>query len=280
MLVEKLPSGKAMALQDLDEYSLAHVFLFLSVADLDRCLLVCKKFQHIIQRFVYSKKCMLALVVNSPKTCNLSLYQYTARKRAKLEENWRDGRYEEHTLFQHNVMYISQMDIDKDFLYMTHGGCLQAHKRTKNRYLVDTRIHWQVGCRRDPDISSLAKENDRFLAGRLDGRIMIYDSTTGQTTLQSVATDVIKSVDFCRNVYAVTTKFQATYILNRSWREHDFENAELKHSHVYPRAYETIKLKGTRLAAGMFHCGRKQALQMIDLQRFAKLPLNEWFGNE
>uniref|UniRef100_A0A8W7PV36 F-box domain-containing protein n=1 Tax=Anopheles coluzzii TaxID=1518534 RepID=A0A8W7PV36_ANOCL len=209
-----LASNKQLC--DLDEYSLAHVFLFLNVGDLDRCVLVCKKFQHIIQRVVFPKKCKHALVTGSDHGAALSPYHYTRRKRVKLDENWRYGRYEERSYFHHNVMYISQLAIDKDCLYMTHGGRLQAHRRTKSVHMIDTRIAWMVGSVGDSDITSLAKKNNRFFAGRMDGKILLYEHGSGQQHLQTITNDIIKAVDFNKDVYAVTTKNESTYVFNYS----------------------------------------------------------------
>uniref|UniRef100_A0A182NY95 F-box domain-containing protein n=1 Tax=Anopheles dirus TaxID=7168 RepID=A0A182NY95_9DIPT len=275
---DKNTSAKNIKLCDLDEYSLGHVFLFLTVVDLDRCILVCRKFQHIIQKFVFPKKCSNALVAGSDRSCGISLYSFTYRKRVKLNENWLHGRYEERTYFHHNVMYISQMMIDREWLYMTHGGRLQAHRRTKNKYMLDTKIQWMVGNVRESDITSLAKEGDRFFAGRMDGRIMIYDHDTRQCHLQEVTNDIIKSVDFSRDVYAVTTKNDATYILNRSTLELDLLDSDshdmLVPSFAYPEAYETLKLNSNRLAVGKFHCSKNQALQLIDLYSCKIIQLN------
>ncbi|XP_058054508.1 F-box/WD repeat-containing protein 4 isoform X1 [Anopheles bellator] len=263
---------------DLDEYSLAHVFLFLSVDDLDRCLLVCKKFQHIIQRFVYPKKSMKALVTGSGRDSGLSRHRFTFRKRVKLNENWCDGRYEEHTLFHHNAMYISQMAIDRDWLYMTHGGRLQAHQRTKTRHLIDSSTQWEVGFARDADITSLARHEDHFFAGRMDGKVMIYVHNTRQKQYLAVARDTINAVDFNQDVYAITTRHDATYFINRSLPDSNeseyLEELELNRAYVHPQAYETIKLNGHRLAAGKFHCSRKQALQLIDLYSCVTMQLN------
>uniref|UniRef100_A0A182RXG8 F-box domain-containing protein n=1 Tax=Anopheles funestus TaxID=62324 RepID=A0A182RXG8_ANOFN len=263
---------------DLDEYSLEHVFLFLTVADLDRCVLVCKKFQHIIQRFVFPKKCMHALVTGSAQGAALSLYSFTRRKRVKLDENWRYGRYEERTYFYHNVMYISQLAIDREWIYMTHRGRLQAHRRTKNRQMVDQKSEWAIGMARDSDFTSLVKSGDRFFLGRMDGNIMIYDHDVGKQYMQAITNDIIKAVDFNTDVYAVTTKNESTYILTYSPEElHDLtadDSELLKPSFVYPQAYETIKLNNAQLAVGKFHCGRKQALQLIDLYSCTIIQLN------
>ncbi|EAA13200.3 F-box/WD repeat-containing protein 4 [Anopheles arabiensis] len=269
-----LASNKQLC--DLDEYSLAHVFLFLNVGDLDRCVLVCKKFQHIIQRVVFPKKCKHALVTGSDHGAALSPYHYTRRKRVKLDENWRYGRYEERSYFHHNVMYISQLAIDKDCLYMTHGGRLQAHRRTKSVHMIDTRIAWMVGSVGDSDITSLAKKNNRFFAGRMDGKILLYEHGSGQQHLQTITNDIIKAVDFNKDVYAVTTKNESTYVFNYSPpdRELLYDGDVFEHSHVYPNAYETIKLNNNLLAVGKFHCSKKRALQLIDLYSCTIQQLN------
>uniref|UniRef100_A0A182MVV0 F-box domain-containing protein n=1 Tax=Anopheles culicifacies TaxID=139723 RepID=A0A182MVV0_9DIPT len=269
-------SGKKLC--DLDEYSLEHVFLYLTVADLDRCVLVCKKFQHIIQRFVFPKKCMHTLVAGSRQGAALSLYTFTRRKRVKLDENWRYGRYEERAYFNHNVMYISQLAIDRDWLYMTHRGRLQAHRRLKNRQMVDNKSEWAIGVARDSDITSLVKRDDRFFMGRMDGKIQIYDLDADKLYLQTITNDIIKAVDFNANVYAVTTKNESTYILNHSLLEPDILDEDdpelLQHTFVHPQAYETIKLNDTQLAVGKFHCSSKQALQLIDLYSCTTIQLN------
>uniref|UniRef100_A0A182WCK9 F-box domain-containing protein n=1 Tax=Anopheles minimus TaxID=112268 RepID=A0A182WCK9_9DIPT len=264
---------------DLDEYSLGHVFMYLKVADLDRCVLVCRKFQHIIQRYVFPKKCMHTLVAGSCQGTALSQYSFTGRQRVKLDENWRYGRYEERTYFYHNVMYISQLAIDRDWLYMTHRGRLQAHRRTKNRQMINTSSEWTIGVARDSDFTSLVKRDGRFFLGRMDGKIMVYDLGVGKPYLQAITNDIIKAVDFNANVYAVTTKNESTYILNRSALEPDHQSDHgdedlLQLTFVHPQAYETIKLNDTQLAVGKFHCSSKQALQLIDLYSCTMIQLN------
>uniref|UniRef100_A0A182P5Z4 F-box domain-containing protein n=1 Tax=Anopheles epiroticus TaxID=199890 RepID=A0A182P5Z4_9DIPT len=261
---------------DLDEYSLAHVFLFLNVGDLDRCILVCKKFHHIIQRFVFPKKCKRALVTGSDFGAALSPFNFTRRKRVRVDENWRYGRYEERSCFNHNVMYISQIAIDRDWLYMTHGGRLQAHKRTKHAHMIDTRFTWSVGALEDSDIASLTKKGNRFFAGRMDGKILVYEHGTDIQHLQTITNDIIKAVDFNKDVYAVTTKNDFTYVLNYSPPDTDlFDDGEaLKPSYVYPHAYETLKLNDNYLAVGKFHCSKKRALQLIDLYSCTIQDLN------
>ncbi|XP_035912646.1 F-box/WD repeat-containing protein 4 [Anopheles stephensi] len=273
-----ISSTSSRQLCDLDEYSLEHVFLFLSVADLDRCVLVCKKFQHIIQRFVFPKKCLRALVGGSPCGAALSLYAFTRRKRVKLDENWRYGRYEERSYFNHNVMYISQLAIDRDWLYITHRGRLQAHRRTKDRQMVATGSQWVMGVARDSDITSLVQMGDRFLMGRMNGQIVLYDPATTRSYSQTVTNDIIKAVDFNTDVYAVTTKNDSTYILNRSSLELEplsmHSDGLLTESFVFPEAYETIKLNSNQLVGGKFHCSKKQALQLIDLFSCTMIQLN------
>ncbi|XP_053674012.1 F-box/WD repeat-containing protein 4 [Anopheles nili] len=275
---DKLNSVLETKLSDLDEYSLGHVFMFLTVADLDRCILVCKKFQYIIQRFIFPKKCLSSLVTGSEGGASLSLYAFTHRKRVRLNENWRIGRYEERTYFNHNVMYISQMLVEREWLYMTHGGRLQAHRRTKNQYMIDTKIQWMVGNAGDSDFTALVKQGDRFFGGRMDGKLVIYDHDTRQLYVQPLADSMIKAVDFDGNVYAVTTKDQSTYILHCSLLDRDllnnYEHELLQLSQVYFQAYETIKLNNNRLAAGKFHCSKKQALQLLDLYSSATIQLN------
>ncbi|KFB43470.1 AGAP004756-PA-like protein [Anopheles sinensis] len=161
------------------------------------------------------------------------------------------------------------MAIDKDWLYMTHGGRLQAHRRTKDRYLVDTRSSWMIGNVRDSDISSLARENSSFFAGRMDGNVVVYDRLTQHHVIQRISDDIITAVDVHENVYAVTTKNQCTYILSRSKEELDIlddgEGPLLQLNYSYAEPYETIKLNSNRLAAGKFHSSKYEALQLIDL---------------
>lgn len=97
-------------------------------------------------------------------------------KRIKLSHNWRNGKYDERILFKHNVMYPSQILLEKDFFYMSHGGQLRVHRRLKSKNLVKERAHDVIGNSRDGDITGFVKEGYTIFGGRDNGYAFIYEN--------------------------------------------------------------------------------------------------------
>lgn len=97
-------------------------------------------------------------------------------KRVKLSTNWRHGKYDEKVLFKHNVMYPSQLLLEKHLLHITHGGQLRIHHRQKSKNLVKERAHELVGNTRDSDITNFVKEGNTIFGGRDNGYAFIYEN--------------------------------------------------------------------------------------------------------
>lgn len=97
-------------------------------------------------------------------------------KRVKLSHNWRYGKYDERILFKHNIMYPSQILLEKDLFYMTHGGQLRIHRRLKSKNLVKEPAHELIGNSRDGDITDFVKEGNTIFGGRDNGYAFIYEN--------------------------------------------------------------------------------------------------------
>lgn len=261
-------SEKAANICDLHDYVLDYIFQFLLLEDLDNLAYVCKRFHHIVNTHSYARKSAnLLLTGHHWKTCsrvNGSTSNY--RKRIRLFENWRYGKYREAQLFYHPKLYFSSILLEKSMLYMTHRGVLKAHQRTKRNNMVQRKASWTLGLPQDPDITWIVKKGQVFFGGQDDGSCFIHDEENEFYIRQHLIEDTITSVDFEADLFVCTTKSKTTSFWSGI---EEMGNYMLRWKRNLNAAYQTIQLSpngGTQLAAGKYHDRAKNALKLIDVE--------------
>lgn len=192
---------------------------------------------------------------------DLSYYQ-----RVKLFKNWCYGRYEEHILFHQRRFNPSQIFLEKDFLYITHGGQLRIHKRTK-KDLLKRKPDRLIGNVSEADITYFTKKDDTIFAGRRNGRILIISTDTDSYVdeqIDSTPSNRIDFLDFEKDLFITTTRD-----ITKLWRK---EN-ELDIPYLDPVAEWKSGNKCLRLSPDVKSCAvgkyserSKTALRLIDLE--------------
>ncbi|XP_058832993.1 F-box/WD repeat-containing protein 4 [Topomyia yanbarensis] len=270
-----------MNICDLDEDSLACVFQYLLLDDLDRLVRVCKRFYQIVNLHVYAKKSANLLRTGHQRRKFTHVpsrdlhYDFSYRKRISLFENWRYGRYREMQFFYHRMLYFSHILLERRWLYMSHRGQLRAHERiAKGDKVLKGKASWIVGSSRDCDITWMEKKKDLVFAGRTDGSCFVYDCLSGYYRQQQLAEECITSVDFDGQLFVCATKSKSTSF----WTGLEGrENFGLERQLQLDDGYQTIKLSpngANQLAAGKYCDREKKALRLIDVESGSTSTLN------
>ncbi|XP_058461774.1 F-box/WD repeat-containing protein 4 [Malaya genurostris] len=266
---------------ELDEDSLICVFQYLSLEDLGRLICVCKRFYRVINIHVYSKRSAYLLRTGHQRyrfshVPGRDLHSdFSYRKRIRLFENWRYGRYNEKQFFYHQMLYFSQILLERRWLYMTHRGQLRAHERlVNNERVLNGKASWILGKSRDYDINWMEKNGDLFFAGRTDGSCFVYNCDSGFYRKQQLTEEPITSVDFDAKLFVCTTKSKSTSF----WTGfNDINDVMLEKKQQLNEGYQTIKLSpsgANQLAAGKYSDREKKALKLIDVERSLTSTLN------
>ncbi|XP_055628433.1 F-box/WD repeat-containing protein 4 [Toxorhynchites rutilus septentrionalis] len=269
-------SEKVLNICDLNDYVLDYIFQFLFLEDLDCLVQVCKRFFHVVNVHTYAKKSAHLLLTGHrwKFTGGRDVSNSDYRKRIRLFENWRYGKYRESQLFYHQQVYFSMILLDESMLYMTHRGVMRAHPRTKRDNVVQRKATWTLGRNRDPDINWVVKKGHTFFGGLVDGTCFTYNDQKPSYNRQFLMEDIITAVDFEDDLFVCTTKSRSTTFWNRY--EEMGQNV-LKRKRKLDDAYQTISLSpggATHLAAGKYHDREKNALKLIDVETGETETLN------
>lgn len=189
-------------------------------------------------------------------------------KRVKLSHNWRYGKYDEKILFKHNVMYPSQVLLERDSFYMTHGGQLRVHRRLKSKKLVREQPHELIGNSRDSDITGFVKEGNTIFGGRDNGYAFIYEN--GECFEERISDHIgqrrafINAVDVHSETF-VTASMTSMKIWHKIY-ELDMVSLELLAEN--DGIFKCMKLSpnGDECLAGKYSDRFKEALRLFDME--------------
>uniref|UniRef100_A0A1L8DN95 Putative wd40 repeat in seven bladed beta propellers n=1 Tax=Nyssomyia neivai TaxID=330878 RepID=A0A1L8DN95_9DIPT len=265
---------------DLPDDILICILRYVSVTDLENVYLVSDRLAALVDRYFF-----LPLTLDLLMTCHRKKdTQHFLRthaddlsfhRRWKLNENWRKGRYEETMFFPHRIPYASHIHLEKDWLYMTHGGQVRAHRRRRKDSLKRF-PDFSYGNARDPDITAFTKKDDTMFAGTMCGTILLHDPQHCDGTnffTQKIASvkEYLNSVDFRNDIFVTTTNQTA-----RVWRkEVELDFVLLETVHNLQQSFKCIKISpdGDKLAAGRYRdplC----ALKIVDMETGTVQELN------
>lgn len=189
-------------------------------------------------------------------------------KRIKLAHNWRHGKYDEKILFKHNIMYPSQLLLEKDLLHMTHGGQLRIHRRLKSKGLVAERTHETIGNSRDGDITNFVKQGDTIFGGRDNGYAFIYEN--GEYYEERVSDHIgqrrayVNAVDIHQSTFIT-----ATMTSMKIWQKiYELDMVSLELAVENDRIFKCVKLSpsGDECLAGKYSDRYKEALRLFDME--------------
>lgn len=201
-----------------------------------------------------------------------TLHHLSYHKRVKLFQNWCYGRYEEHVLFHQRQFNPSRIFLEKDLLYITHGGQLRAHKRMRNRQVLARKPCKTYGSENDSDITSFAKKDSTIFIGRRDGHVMVTSTDSSESPIadriDTTSTSRLEFVDFNADLF-VTTTLNTTSLWRRQY--------ELGIPFLEPIAEvngggnKCLRLSpdGERLATGKYNERARTALRLTDIETYA-----------
>lgn len=286
-----------MLLTELNDDVLRHIFEKCSLDDVIRLYYVCRKFQTIIAHYTFFKKSHDLLIVghrNSEAVCYKrfdlipfeiilspvliltlplrTLHNLSYHKRVKLFQNWCYGRYEEHVMFHQRQFNPSRIFLEKELLYITHGGQLRAHKRMRNRQVLARKPFKTYGSENESDITSFAKKDSTIFIGRRDGYVMVTSTDSSESPIadriDTTSTSRLEFVDFNADLF-VTTTLNTTSLWRRQY--------ELGIPFLEPIAEvngggnKCLRLSpdGERLATGKYNERARSALRLTDIETYA-----------
>ncbi|XP_059607872.1 F-box/WD repeat-containing protein 4 [Phlebotomus argentipes] len=260
-----------MNLLDLNEDILISILQFLDVKELENVCRVCDRLAELVDRYFFFRMTLDLLMTCHRKTDSLHCLRTQGddipfRRRWKLHENWRQGRYEEIMFFPHRVPYSSHIHLERDWLYMTHGGQVRVHRRRSKDFLKRF-PDMSYGNTRDPDITAFTKAGSIIFAGTMCGTVLLYDPQhcSGMNFIsQKIASvkEYLNSVDFRNDIFVTTTNQSA-----KLWRkEIELGFVLLESTCDLQEAFKCVKISpdGDHMAAGRYRdpcC----ALKLIDM---------------
>ncbi|GAB0087925.1 F-box/WD repeat-containing protein 4 [Sergentomyia squamirostris] len=261
-----------MNLLDLNDDTLICVLEYLSDQELDRVCDVCDRLAVLVDRFCFYKK-TLDLIMTHHRNRNTQHFQRTHmdsmsyRVRWRMHENWRQGKYEEIMFFPHRTPYSSLIHLEKNWLYMTHGGQIRVHRRRSKDFLKRF-PDLSYGNTRDPDITALAKIDDTIFAGTMCGTALLYDPgyCSGTNFISKKVAPVkeyLNSVDFRGAIYVTATN--QTSKLWRRLEELGLVDFEIVYDLGQPFKCVKIGPDGKRLVGGRYR-DNNCALKLIDVE--------------
>ncbi|KAJ6631743.1 F-box/WD repeat-containing protein 4 [Pseudolycoriella hygida] len=276
-----------MNLTDLNEHLLLIIFDLCSVDDLQNLHLTCRKFHDLIVRFdrllfrKHSYDLLLTGHRNNGKIQKNTLHDLTYLKRVKLSYNWRHGKYDEKVLFKHRMVYQPQLLLEKDLLYLTHGGELRIHRRLKSKNMLSERALTSIGTTRAGDITSFVKHGNVIFGGRDTGYAFIYEDD--ECYEEKISDHVgqrrayINAVDFHSQTF-VTTSMTSFKV----WRKiYELDMVSLELMTETDSAFKCLKLSpsGDECIAGIYSDRRKEALRLYDMETNTERILNSQTGS-
>uniref|UniRef100_A0A1B0DE46 Uncharacterized protein n=1 Tax=Phlebotomus papatasi TaxID=29031 RepID=A0A1B0DE46_PHLPP len=269
-----------MNLLELNDDILISILRYLNVSDLENVYSVSERLAELVDRYFFYRMTLDILMTCHRKKDSLHFLRTHAdslsfKRRWKLHENWCKGRYEESMFFPHRVPYSSHIHLEKNWLYMTHGGQVRLHRRRSKDFLK--RFPDQAyGNTRDPDITAFTKHGEIIFAGTMCGTVLLHDPqhcSVQNFISQKIASvkEYLNSVDFRGDVFVTTTNQTA-----KIWRkETELDFVLLESSHDLKQAFKCIKINpdGDKVAAGRYR-DPNCALKLIDLATGTAEELN------
>uniref|UniRef100_A0A6B2E8H9 F-box domain-containing protein n=1 Tax=Phlebotomus kandelakii TaxID=1109342 RepID=A0A6B2E8H9_9DIPT len=269
-----------MNLLDLNEDILISILRFLDVNDLESVYGVCDQLAEVVDRYFFHRMTLDLLMTCHRKKESLHFLRsqadnLTFRKRWRLHENWRQGRYEETMFFPHRVPYSSHIHLEKNWLYMTHGGQVRVHRRRSKDFLKRF-PDISYGNTRDPDITAFTKSGNTIFAGTMCGTVLLHDpqhTSASNFISQKVASvkEYLNSVDFRDSLFVTTTNQTA-----KLWRkEIELGFVMLESTCDLKQAFKCVKISpdGQQIAAGRYR-DAQCALKLIDVTTGSVQELN------
>lgn len=189
-------------------------------------------------------------------------------KRIKLSHNWRYGKYDEKIFFKHNVMYPSQILLEKDLFYMTHGGQLRIHRRLKSKKLVKERSHELIGNSHDGDITNFVKKDSTIFGGRDNGYAFIYEDN--EYYEERVSDHIGQRRAFINAVDIHSqTMVTASMTSMKVWQKiYELDMVSLEQMVENDGIFKCVKLSpnGDECLAGKYSDRFKEALRLFDME--------------
>lgn len=196
-----------------------------------------------------------------------TLRDLSYHKRINIFKNWCHGRYEEHIFFHHKFFHPSHIHLEKDLLYITHGGQLRIHRRLK-KGILNRRPELAISEVRQPDITCFAKKENTIFAGRRDGCVFIASTNNTNELIEehvdATTSHNIEFLDFDRDIFLTTTRTST-----KLWRK----QYELDVGYLEPMADLNGGNKCLRIssdarlcATGKYNEKTRTALRLVDLE--------------
>lgn len=200
-----------------------------------------------------------------------TLHDLSYHKRVKLFQNWCYGRYEEHVMFHQRKFNPSRIILEKDLLYITHGGQLRAHKRVKNSQILARKPCKTYGTENESDITSFVKKDGTIFIGRRDGHVMITSIDSNESTISeridTTNTNRLECVDFDGDLF-VTTTLNTTSLWRKQYElDIPFLEPIVEFNGVGNKCLR-LSPDGERLATGKYNERGRTALRLIDIETY------------
>lgn len=178
-------------------------------------------------------------------------------------------------MFHQKQFNPSRIHLEKELLYITHGGQLRVHKRVKNRQILSRKPCKTYGTETESDITSFTKKDGTIFIGRRDGHVTIISTDSNETPIlneriDTTNTNRLEYVDFDADLF-VTTTLNTTSLWRRQY--------ELGIPFLEPIAElngggnKCLRLSpdAERLASGKYNERARTALHLVDIETYVRI---------
>lgn len=194
-----------------------------------------------------------------------TLHDLSYYRRIRIFKNWCQGRYEEHIFFHHKHFNPSQIFLEKESLYITHGGQLRVHRRLKKR-IIKRKPERLIGRVLEADITYFTKKENTIFAGRRNGRVLIVSTDTDSYVdeqIDTTASNRIDFLDFDKDLFVTTTRNSTNL-----WRKlYELDIPYLDPVATWNSGNKCLRLSpdANYCALGKYNEKARTALRIIDL---------------
>lgn len=185
-------SPPPLQLPYLNDDVLLHIFSHCRTDDLLNLHYVCARFRHLLAQHTLPQLSRTILMTStlhphSDHAKRTSRPPATAFHRVRISDNWLLGRYHEEHLLQHNVMFPTFVQLERDTVWASQEGAIQRHRRqlhdrkpnktSAGRPPPPLSVHpfQRYGNVRDPDITCFRVRDGTLFGGRMNGNCFVYD---------------------------------------------------------------------------------------------------------
>lgn len=252
---------------------------------------------------ILPRRCRNLLMTNTQRLQSAHALRTSARptlfERVRISECWLLGRYTEHSIFQHRIMYPTYLHLEQDTLYTSNAGQIRRHHRTRHvpqkssygsnsyRQPLDAKPYQCFGREDDADVTCFRVRDGTLFGGRADGHCFVHDvladgavrdmyetCTLGTRAGEPGIRSTVAAVDMRGACYATANRHRLTlWTRSTELGQPLLEPLVEVHEEYKALAFQAPE-DGDWLACGRYCDRDRTALQLLHAERHMRRTLN------